>query len=98
MKKRELVQEVYKSIKINKTNEASVTQELVEMVINTTCDVIAADLIQGGETRMPRLGLLYTVNVPERQGRNPQTGEGIVVPAHRSLRFSAGSKMKDALR
>ena len=97
MKKGELVQAVLSEVKSNDPG-LSMTKDAVEKTIKATFDVIAADVIQGGETRLPRLGLLYTADVAERKVRNPQTKEMMVIPAHRSLRLSACSEMKEALR
>jgi nucleoid DNA-binding protein len=33
----------------------------------------------------------------ERSGRNPQTGQPLVIPAQTTARFSAGKQLKDAV-
>ncbi|PSU28838.1 HU family DNA-binding protein, partial [Photobacterium phosphoreum] len=33
-----------------------------------------------------------------RPGRNPQTGEAIQIPAGHGVKFTAGSKLKDAVK
>ncbi|MBQ9366266.1 MAG: HU family DNA-binding protein [Victivallales bacterium] len=97
MKKGELVQAVSNEVKAT-TPGLNITKDTVEKIISVTCSVLAADIVNGGETRLPRLGLLYTAEVAERKVRNPQTKEMMVIPAHRSLRLSACSEMKEALR
>lgn len=42
--------------------------------------------------------ILKVVDVEERTGRNPQTGEEITVPAHKRIMVKAGSNMKKAIR
>ncbi len=34
---------------------------------------------------------------PEKQGRNPRTGEPVTIPARRAVSIKAGSKLKEAL-
>ena len=46
---------------------------------------------------VPGLGKLVVVNRKERQGRNPQTGESILIPARRALKFRIAKQAKDAI-
>ena len=46
---------------------------------------------------VPGLGKLVVVNRKERVGRNPQTGESIVIPARRALKFRIAKQAKDAI-
>ncbi len=34
---------------------------------------------------------------PEKEGRNPRTGETVIIPARTAVTIKAGSKLKDAL-
>ena len=43
------------------------------------------------------LGTLDVVVVPEREHRNPQSGETIVKPEHYALKFKVNKRTKDAL-
>jgi len=36
--------------------------------------------------------------VQERMGRNPQTGENVVIPTHNQVRVSVGKKLKEAVK
>jgi DNA-binding protein HU-beta len=46
---------------------------------------------------IPGLGKLVVVNRKKRNGRNPQTGETIVIPARKALKFRIGKQAKDAI-
>jgi DNA-binding protein HU-beta len=46
---------------------------------------------------VPGLGKLVVVNRKERVGRNPQTGESILIPARRALKFRIAKHAKDAI-
>ena len=36
--------------------------------------------------------------VQERMGRNPKTGEGVMIPTHNQVRVSVGQKLKQAVK
>ncbi len=47
---------------------------------------------------IPGLGKLVIVNHKKRMGRNPATGEQIVIPAKRVLKFRIAKQAKDAVK
>lgn len=46
---------------------------------------------------IPGLGKLVVVDRKERMGRNPATGESIVIPAKKVLKFRIAKAAKDAI-
>ncbi len=48
---------------------------------------ISDALKDGKEVNIPDFGRFYVQDCPERQGRNPQTGEVITIPATKRIRF-----------
>lgn len=46
---------------------------------------------------IPGLGKLVVVNRKKRTGRNPQTGETMVIPARKALKFRIAKQAKDAV-
>ncbi|MBZ0198759.1 MAG: HU family DNA-binding protein, partial [Ignavibacteriaceae bacterium] len=46
---------------------------------------------------LPGLGKLVVVNRKKRMGRNPSTGESMVIPAKRVLKFRIAKAAKDAI-
>ena len=46
---------------------------------------------------VPGLGKFVLVNRPARQGRNPATGQTILIPAKRVLKFRVAKACKDAI-
>jgi DNA-binding protein HU-beta len=48
---------------------------------------ISDALKEGKEVNIPDFGRFYVQDCPERQGRNPQTGEVITIPATKRIRF-----------
>lgn len=48
-----------------------------------------AELASGAKLRFPGFGTFAAVTRPEREGRNPRTGETVHVPAKRVVKFKA---------
>jgi DNA-binding protein HU-beta len=46
---------------------------------------------------LPGIGKLVVVNRKERMGRNPATGEQIMIPARKALKFRIAKHAKDAI-
>ncbi|GAB6283367.1 MAG: HU family DNA-binding protein [Ignavibacterium sp.] len=46
---------------------------------------------------IPGLGKLIVVNRKKRTGRNPQTGETMIIPARKALKFRIAKQAKDAV-
>ena len=46
---------------------------------------------------LPGIGKLVVVNRKERMGRNPATGQQIMIPARKALKFRIAKHAKDAI-
>lgn len=68
-----------------------------EKFLNSTLDVIQNTLAEGGSIPLIGFGTFSVSERKERPGRNPQTGEPITIKASKSVKFSAGSKLKAAV-
>ena len=68
-------------------------RKLIDAVLKTVVE--AAE--DGAEVTLPGFGKFKVQNRPERQGRNPTTGEAITVAAARKLAFVPAKAVKDAL-
>lgn len=73
------------------------SRKAVESVLKTTADVIGATLKEGSEVPLPGIGKLHAKDKAARFGRNPKTGEEIVIAARRVPTFSAAKALKDAV-
>lgn len=58
---------------------------------------VAIVLAEHGECRIPGVGVLKIVERAERKGRNPKTGEAIVIPARKALTFKPAAQLKRAI-
>lgn len=61
-------------------------------------DIMAAELLAGGEVPLARIGKIVVTDVAARTARNPKTGETIQVPAKKKLVLKACKEMKKALQ
>jgi DNA-binding protein HU-beta len=65
--------------------------------VDAFCSAVTAAMESGGEIRLPSFGGFEAQERGERQGRNLRTGEPITIAASKVVRFSAGSKLKNAV-
>lgn len=54
-------------------------------------------LAEGEEISIRGFGTLSIANREERKGRNPKTGEEVLIPAHRTLTFKISKEFKETL-
>ena len=62
------------------------------------CDVMAAELVSGGEVPLPGVGKLTVKETAARKGRNPKTGAVIDIPVGKKVVLRASKELKDSLQ
>ena len=65
--------------------------------INAVFDQIGDAASKGEEVAIPGFGKFAVKDRPERDGRNPATGEAIKIAASKKLAFTAAKGLKDKL-
>lgn len=95
MNKNDLINAVTEEMKLSHNRAVSKTD--VDALLNSLGDVIQKELKQEGEVTLPGVGKLTTGTRAARQGRNPQTGKAIEIPAARLAKFKAAKALKDQL-
>lgn len=58
--------------------------------------VVATEVAAGGAVTLPGLGKVVCRARPERQVRNPATGETVTKPADKQVKFSIAKALKDS--
>ena len=58
---------------------------------------LQTSLGEGDTISLPGVGNFEVAERGARQGRNPQTGETIDIPASKSVKFKAGKALKEAV-
>ncbi len=86
MNKEELVQEISK--------KAKVTQKEAGEVLNALVDTIQKTVSKGKKVTLVGFGTFESRKRAARNGRNPQTGKEISIPAKTVPVFSAGKRFK----
>jgi DNA-binding protein HU-beta len=67
-------------------------------VLDATLQSIEAALAAGDEVSITGFGKFSVADRAARQGVNPATGERMAIAASKAPRFSAGARLKDAVR
>lgn len=67
--------------------ETGLSKADVVRVLDSARDLSSSVIIQGGRVRLNGWVTITRVEVSERPGRNPKTGERITIPAHYRPKF-----------
>ena len=89
MTKADIIEAVYEKIGFSKKDSA----EIVELVFDT----IKETLEKGEKIKISGFGNFVVREKKERVGRNPQTGEEILISARRVLTFKPSQVLKNSL-
>jgi DNA-binding protein HU-beta len=77
--------------------KADITKKQAGNALNALLETIQNSLAQGDSVSLIGFGTFEVRNRAARDGRNPQTGEPIRIPAKRVPAFKAGKTLKDAV-
>ncbi|MDR7417643.1 MAG: HU family DNA-binding protein [Armatimonadota bacterium] len=67
-------------------------------VLNSALDLITASLKKGEKVTLVGFGTFLVRKRKAREGRNPQTGMKIKIPAKKVPAFTAGKELKSAVK
>ncbi len=73
------------------------TKKQAADAFDTVFNSIASFLATGDRVQLPGFGSFSVNPRPERQGRNPATGEAITIKASNAVRFKVGKELKAAV-
>ena len=89
MKKTELIEAIAERADVPKSQAQKYFDAFEEVVTDT--------LKGGNEVQITGFGKFYVREQRARDGRNPQTGEKMRIPAQKVPTFSAGSSLKESV-
>ncbi len=90
MNKSELVAYVAKN--------AGLSKAAAEKAVDAFTDAVTRSLKKGDKVALVGFGTFSVAKRKARKGRNPATGESMRIPATKVPKFTAGKKLKDAVR
>jgi len=78
-------------------DQADISKDKAAEIINIITDQITEALRKEDTVSLVGFGSFVQKHRPERQGKNPQTGEPITIKASNSVCFKPGKALKDAV-
>lgn len=78
-------------------SKSGLTKTDTEKAIDAFQEVLIESLASGEAVKVTGLFSAERVERAERTGRNPRTGEEIIIPANFGVKLSAGSLLKKAV-
>lgn len=73
------------------------TKKKAEECLNFVLDTTKEKLVAGEEVDFYGFGKFEVVVRAEKNGRNPSTGEAIVIPSKRAVKFKSAKALKDSI-
>ena len=70
------------------------TDKDVDLIVKTVLDTLSNTLAQGERIEIRGFGSFGLTHRPPRNGRNPKTGEAVLVPAKSAVYFKAGKELR----
>ena len=68
-----------------------------EAALKAFTEVVADELKKGNKIQLVGFGTFEVSERPAREGRNPQTGATMSIPASKAPKFKAGKALKDEI-
>ncbi len=90
MTKKEIIETLAEKLKKPKTE--------IKKVLEGCFDLMIKELGKGKSVQIVGLGNFKVKKRASRVGRNPRTGEKLVLPATKTPHFTAGKALKDAVK
>jgi DNA-binding protein HU-beta len=90
MNKGELVEKVAKECALSK----AAAEQVVVSIFGAITDAMAA----GDKVTLVGFGTFSVSERAAREGRNPQSGQTISIPAKKVVKFKAGAKLVDSVK
>jgi len=77
--------------------EAGISKAAAKKALDAFTDKVTDTLASGGRVSLVGFGTFSTSERSAREGRNPQTGQTIKIPAKTVAKFKAGSELNSKL-
>ena len=78
--------------------EAGITKAAAAKVLQSYVNTVTRELKKNGKLGLVGFGTFSVVKRKAREGRNPQTGKAIRIPAKKVVKFKTGKGLADSVR
>ena len=78
--------------------EAEITKAAAALALDAYVDAVTKELKKGGRIGLVGFGTFSVAKRKAREGRNPQTGKAIKIPAKKVVKFKAGKTLADKVK
>jgi DNA-binding protein HU-beta len=78
-------------------SDAGISKAQAKKALDSFTDNVSGALAKGGRVSLVGFGTFSTSKRSAREGRNPQTGKKIQIPAKTVAKFKAGSELNGKL-
>lgn len=75
--------------------KAELSKKDAEKALKAFTDVVTEALVKDDKIQLVGFGTFEVSTRPAREGRNPQTGETMMIAASKAPKFKAGKALKD---
>jgi DNA-binding protein HU-beta len=79
-------------------DEAGITKAAAAVALDTYIAAVTKELKKNGKLGLVGFGTFSVVKRKAREGRNPQTGKAIKIPAKKVVKFKAGKTLADKVK
>jgi len=79
-------------------DDAGISKAIAEKALNGFMAAVSGALAKGEKITLVGFGTFEVAQRAQREGRNPRSGESIVIPAAKVVKFKPGSKLKNAVK
>ena len=87
----------FENLKTAVAARAGLSKAQTDLALSAFIEHLQTTLGQGDKISLPGVGQFEVAERAARQGRNPQTGETIEIPASKAVKFKAGKALKEAV-
>jgi DNA-binding protein HU-beta len=79
-------------------DEAAITKAAAALALDAYVNAVTKELKKNGKLGLVGFGTFSVVKRKAREGRNPQTGKAIKIPAKKVVKFKAGKGLADKVK
>jgi len=90
MKKNELISAIAEKSNVKKVE--------AERMLDAFVSIVGEELNKGEKLTVPALGTFQIKERKEKEGRNPRTGEKMIIPAAKVPTFKVAKNLKDVIK